>query len=34
MHFSFLDSKVSELAEEVVICRSLLTLRGREPRIY
>jgi len=34
MHFSFGDLKVSELAAEVVICRSLLTLRGRERRSY
>jgi hypothetical protein len=34
VHFSFRDLGVSELAEEVVIYRSLLTVRGREPRIY
>jgi hypothetical protein len=34
MRFSFRDLKVSELAEEVVIYPSLMTLRGRKPGIY
>jgi len=34
MRSSFRDLEDSELAEEVVIYRSLMTLRGRNPRIY